>query len=90
MKLDVPLIRQAPESPDCCYACFAMMLAYHGESVAIDDLKATMEDWFFTTLACDLLERGYDVRMKTLHPHLFTLRDASRGLSQDDLPARFD
>jgi len=90
MKLEVPVIRQAPSSCDCCYACFAMILAFYGEDVSIEDLKATMEDWFLTTLSGDLLERGYSVRMKTLHPYLFTLADAGRLHSPRELLARFD
>jgi len=90
VNLEVPVIRQAPSSPDCVYACFAMLLAFHGEPVPIEDLKGSIEDWFFTTLGCDLLRRGYAVRMKSLHPSLFTVHDVGRLTTTEGILARLD
>ena len=90
MKLEVPLIRQAVDSVDCGLAGLAMILNYHGKKTSLEQLKTEIAVDEIGTYAPQLgnyvLSRGFEVRLVSLHPALFSLADV--GMTQEQVMQR--
>lgn len=87
--MEVPLIHQERER-DCGLAVLTMMLRHHGmessvgalaEEIAVDEVGT-----YAPQLGFYLISKGFAVRIITLHPKLFTLKD--KDISSEQMKKR--
>ncbi len=98
MKLDVPLVKQPPESSECGIAAVAMLLNYHNnqktvhgkkrqrDAITLEQLRKDIPQrknaTYMAQLGIYLLKLGFAVTIVTQNPALFTLRDRKRDQKQ--------
>ncbi len=85
MKLDVPLIRQAPNSVDCGLTCVEMILAYYGKAKPedLEKMQKFPDGTYGPQLGTFLMKQGFVVEQVLLNPGLFTVHD--KTLSHEDI-----